>query len=150
MMLETKNRKEVSMSNQTVAGEEFLDSLSHYGVKGMKWGVRKDRPTTAVSTESKTTSRGKAKAKAEGGERHPASADARKVAGSKQKLKKSGMDSLSNQEIKDLNERMNLEVNLTRLDKETKSGGQKFVTKLFEPPKPREVRQLILNKSKKK
>jgi hypothetical protein len=138
------------MSNQTVAGEEFLDSLSHYGVKGMKWGVRKDRPTTAVSTESKTTSRGKAKAKAEGGERHPASADARKVAGSKQKLKKSGMDSLSNQEIKDLNERMNLEVNLTRLDKETKSGGQKFVTKLFEPPKPREVRQLVINKAKKR
>jgi hypothetical protein len=134
------------MSNYAEVGGEFLE---HYGVLGMKWGVQNDRPSTKVSTESKTSSSGKAKVKTTGGERHPASADAMKVAGSKQKLKKSGTDSLSNKELQDLSTRMNLEVQVNRLNKETKSSGQKFVGALIEPPKPREVRQLIINKSKK-
>ena len=24
----------------------YLDYLEHYGVKGMKWGIRKERPTS--------------------------------------------------------------------------------------------------------
>jgi hypothetical protein len=134
------------MSDYFEDGREFLE---HYGVKGMKWGVRKDRLSTGVSTESTTSLSGKAKVKTGGGSRNPASADALKVAGSKQKLKKSGMDSLSNREIKELNERMNLEVNLNRLNKETQSSGKRFVSKLLEPPKPQEVRRLAINRTKK-
>ncbi len=67
----------------------------------------------------------------------------------KQKLKKSGTDALTNQELKEVNERMGLEVQVSRLSKETKSSGEKFVSKLVEPPKPQEVRQLIVNNAKK-
>jgi hypothetical protein len=109
------------MSDKAVAGEEFLE---HFGVKGMKWGVRKDRVSTNVSTL--------------------------KVAGSKQKLKKSGTDSLSNKELQDLATRMNLEVQVNRLNKETKSSGKKFVSKLIEPPKPKEIRRLIADEVKRK
>jgi phage gp16-like protein len=138
-------RKEVSMSDQEV--EELL---SHYGVKGMQWGKSKDRSSTEATVESTLSRRGKAKVKAKGGERHPASADALKVAGSKQKLKKSGTDALSNKELQELSTRMNLEVQVNRLNKETKSSGQKFVSKLIEPPKPKEVRRLAIDSVKKK
>lgn len=137
------------MNDYFEVGEEFVDSLEHYGIKGMQWGKRKDRSSTEVSTESKTSRRGKAKVKSKGGERHPASDDALKVAGSKQKLKKSGTDALSNKELQELSTRMNLEVQVNRLNKETKSSGQKFVSKLIEPPKPQEVRRLAIDNAKK-
>lgn len=32
--------------------EEFLASLSHHGVKGMRWGVRRDRSSRSKGTKS--------------------------------------------------------------------------------------------------
>lgn len=41
------------LTNSIEAGEEYF--LAHYGVKGMKWGVRKDRDAAGVSRLHKTS-----------------------------------------------------------------------------------------------
>lgn len=116
---------EVAMSDTAAAGRQFL---AHYGVKGMRWGVRKDRSPTEVGAEAtQTILRGKAKVKTTGGTRQPASPDAVRAATQKQKLRKSGAAALSNRELQELQTRLQLEVNVKRLDEETASAGRKFV-----------------------
>lgn len=66
---------------------ELEDYLMHYGVKGMKWGVRKQSRS---------------------GSSHPMSADEAK----KRELKKRPVHSLSNAELRQLNERLQLEKTL--------------------------------------
>lgn len=116
---------EVAMSDTSVQGRQFL---SHHGVLGMKWGHRSE---TAVSSKPGTNLRGKAKVKTSGGENHLPHPDAVKVAEKHQKLKKSGIATLSNKDLQDLQTRMQLEVNVNRLDKESKGAGQKYVKKVL-------------------
>jgi hypothetical protein len=66
--------------------DEVDDFLEHYGVKGMQWGVRRTR---AQLSEDASRAR---------------------------QLKKRSVSSLSNQELKIVNERRNLEQNYTRLN----------------------------------
>lgn len=61
------------------------DYLQHYGVKGMKWGVRKKRIYSKDYSETKA-------------------------------LRKKKASELSNEELRKLNERMNLEQNYERLN----------------------------------
>jgi 2'-5' RNA ligase len=118
----------VAWSDTAAAGRQFL---AHYGVKGMKWGVRRNRAATSVTTETIVNAglRGKTKVKAKGGVAQDASPDAVKAAAQKQKLKKSGAAALSNQELAELGTRLQLEVNVKRLSEETSSSGRKFVKK---------------------
>jgi len=115
-------------------GEAFL---IHYGVKGMHWGIRRDRPSpTAVAIEANSkVPRGKyrkTKIQTTGGENHPAHTDALKVAAARAKLKKSGTAALSNKELQDMQTRLNLERNVSTLVREsTRTGkGRKFVKNL--------------------
>lgn len=88
--------------------ENFLE---HYGVKGMKWGTRKDAPapgTVRVTDKKK-------KLKTEGGKGFETHPDAVKAATSKQKLKGSGAKTLSNNELRELATRMNLEKQVREL-----------------------------------
>ena len=94
-------------------------TLSHYGVKGMKWGVRKKEPTD-VSVQQKP---GKY-VKTSGGKRQAASDDAVKAAVSRQKAKSSSLDALSDDELKQLVNRMNMEQNYDRLIKDAKQRRQ--------------------------
>lgn len=73
--------------------------LLHYGVLGMKWGRRKDKGNSAVSSTSKADQ----------------SDDSKAAENAKAKVAKSGISSLSNKELQNLNERMNLEANYKRL-----------------------------------
>jgi hypothetical protein len=112
-------------------GAEFIE---HYGTKGMKWGVHKER-TTPVAVAPTATSHvpagkfRKTKVQTSGGENHPAHEDAVKVARAQAKLKKSGTAALSNQELRDLQERLNLERNVIQLaSAHSRIGkGRKFV-----------------------
>lgn len=120
--------EEVMMSD---AREKGLEFLTHHGVKGMRWGVRRNRPAVDAQARSVVNAglRGKTKVKATGGQAHPAADDAVKAAVQRQKLRKSGPAALSNKDLKELQERLQLEVNVSRLDKEHVGAGRKFVRK---------------------
>lgn len=116
---------EVAMSGVAEAGREFI---AHYGVKGMRWGVRKER---AVTTQSVVDAglRRKTKVKTKGGQAHPATEDAVKAAVMQQKLRKSGPAALSNQELRDLATRRQLEDQVKSL---TTRKGKKFAQRQLE------------------
>jgi len=137
------------MTTEQKIGQEVLE---HFGVKGMHWGVRREHlrehkltkrgeeeakrradpnrkpsPVRVIDTIGKT-SLSKTKIKAVGGEDHPASEDAIKVATSRQKMRKSGIHTLSNAELQQMAQRMNLEAQVTSLNSRRKrSIGQGFV-----------------------
>lgn len=79
--------------------------LFHYGIKGMKWGVR--RPE---GSDGNVSSRFGGKKKDD----TPESADAQKV----KSLKSKPLSSMSNQELRELNKRLDLEQNYSRLTKQ--------------------------------
>lgn len=87
-------------------------TLAHYGVLGMKWGVRKDK------------SAGKAAA--------GTSDDVARVLDSAKKVKQGGTKTLSNKELQELVTRMNLEQQFARLTAEQRKSkitkGKKFVS----------------------
>jgi hypothetical protein len=89
--------------------------LSHHGIKGMHWGVRRSRGELAsVSVKTRSGPRQKTVIRTQGGrgvEAHPDAIAAKVVT---QKLKKSGMHSLSNKELQDLATRTNLESQIKR------------------------------------
>lgn len=93
------------------AGEDFL---AHYGVLGMKWGRRKN------SSGSYTTTGRKAKNKYE-------SKDSKAV----RKLRKKKLNQLSNDELKKLNNRLQLEKQFKELKRSDTSAGKKFVQELL-------------------
>lgn len=128
----------VEHSATSLIGESFVDDIlendiSHYGVKGMQWGVRKDNSgPTGVALKTKPGKR----VKATGGKFEAPSEDAKDAATKKQIARKSTPDALSNQDLKKLVERMQLESNYNRLLKEQQ--GNDIVRKLFTNKKYRD------------
>ena len=90
--------------------------LYHYGVLGMKWGVRRSRK---ASKSSRKTARQKKE------ERY--SEDYKRT----KALKKKKLYEMSNAEIRELNNRMQLETQYKDLKKRNVSAGQKFVTEVL-------------------
>jgi 2'-5' RNA ligase len=87
---------EVAMS-QIERGRAFVEGmpeLAHYGVKGMKWGRRKDKPAP-----------------------HPASEDHVRKMNTKHQIQTSGVKSLSNQELRNFLERVDLEQRYSKIPK---------------------------------
>lgn len=81
-------------------GEDFAGSfLSHFGVRGMKWGRRKDKGNSAV-----------------GSDKGEMSDDARQAAELSAKVKTSGTKALSNKEMRALVDRMGLEKRFKEID----------------------------------
>lgn len=96
------------MNQRTI--DEFI---SHYGVKGMRWGVRR-KGGVSKGTGVK-----------------PVSGDALRTKKIKDKAKKHGTSSVSNKELRVAIERMNLEQQYSRLSAPPKSTGRKFVEGLL-------------------
>ena len=117
---------ENSMAQTVELGAEFIE---HFGVKGMRWGVRNERSVATDIQRDTGIVRRKTKVRAKGGESQPAHDDAVKAAVQKQKLKKSGTDALSNTELKQLANRLELEVRVETLA--TKKG-RKFISRQLE------------------
>lgn len=124
---------DVAWGEKASLGERIL---AHYGVKGMKWGVRKSEHPTAQPVEIKKVPGKKVVTK--GGKFRPSSDDALRVATSKQIAKKSSTDALSTKELQELVNRMNLEQNYKRLSTQQQSVGKKFIANLFKNKDQRE------------
>jgi len=89
--------------------ETIDEVLEHFGVKGMKWGVRRSHPGISGSHE-----------------------DAARAKQAKAKVKKGGTDALSNRELEDLVRRMNLEKQFSSLQPPSgKKRAGKFVADLL-------------------
>lgn len=86
------------------------DELMHYGVLGMRWGVRR----------SKTSSSGSSRKR----KRQVNLSEDAKTA---KALKKKKLDEMSNAELRKLNERQNLERNYRQANKGHVATGMKFV-----------------------
>jgi hypothetical protein len=97
--------------------ETIDDVLAHFGIKGMKWGVRRPRGSDGTV----------------GGGSHETSPDAQKAQEYKQRAKASGTHSLANHELQHLVNRMNLEQQYTRMVStgSKKSAGAKFAKELL-------------------
>jgi len=116
-------------SQNGIKHEDSVDDfLAHYGVKGMRWGVRKDRSAQEVTVYTRP---GK-KAVASGGKNHKPTAEAMQTVATKQKSKRSTTDSLSNKELKEAVERMRLEQQYNKLTGENLSLGKQFVKFLID------------------
>ena len=85
--------------------ETVEDVLAHFGVRGMHWGVRKDRTTRVKVGETLRTITVP----------HHTSTDAMKAHNASVLIKKHGLKALTNQELKDLNYRINLEQNFRKM-----------------------------------
>lgn len=82
------------------------NELYHYGVLGMKWGVRRDRSRSSGSRRKRSMSD-----------------DAREAS----VIKKKRVNQMSNAELKKLNERKRLEQEYSRLNPNAAKKGWKFV-----------------------
>lgn len=82
--------------------------LFHYGILGMKWGVRRPvGPDGLVSSGGRTKTKSKSSSE-------PQSKDSKKAG----KLKSRSLSSLSNKELQELNTRLNLEQNYSNLTRQ--------------------------------
>lgn len=102
--------------------------LEHFGVKGMRWGVR--RKATVGPTEVIVSDKRK-KIKTSGGERRPASPDAVRARTIGQVGKKSGLKALSDAELSAYSKRLNLEQQVKRLEYNEKNAARRFVASLL-------------------
>lgn len=97
--------------------QELLNELEHYGVLGMKWGVRKDRSLKSTGAKKKA-------ARLEAKSKKKKAAAAKKAA--------SDPKNLSNDELRRQNERMRLEQEFKRLKKEGRPSAGPVVDYLSE------------------
>lgn len=100
---------------------ETLDEvLEHYGILGMRWGVRRSDEEIARDNQRRMKK----------GKKVTVSTDAAKVSKARSKEKEKGISSLTNQELEMVNRRLNLETQYDRLTADRPkelSTGQKVV-----------------------
>ena len=150
--LKHSNLEEDYVDDVLDQAEEMAEhNLSHYGVKGMKWGVRKSeggggvrgavgeakarvKKEIAERTDKETHVRTKPGqlVRVVGGNKRGPHEDAVKARTSEQVAKRSTLDALSNKDLQHLVQRMNLEAQYRQLaSKETrKSTAQRWTEKL--------------------
>lgn len=110
---------------------DFDNVLSHYGVKGMKWGVRRTPEQLGRARKARKARKAAAKEQKKVDRTRPASEDAVKAATYRRVAKNAGTSSLSNQELDALLKRVNLEERyVAALGADQKSLGRIFVESL--------------------
>lgn len=120
---EWEDLAEVAMGDTARGRTATEQILQHYGVKGMKWGVRRKRTSRVTVTQK----RGGARLKAKGGEGRPAHKDAVRIKAIQQVMKKSGIQAVSNEDLRAYNDRLNMEMSARRLTQQNTGAGKKFI-----------------------
>ncbi len=98
--------------SETAFADEIEEWLAHYGVLGMKWGVRRRHPETSSP-------------------RSPVSSDAARAAALKIQVRKQGTQSLSNADLQHLVTRLNLERQYSNLTPQEVNAGRKLVNDIL-------------------
>lgn len=141
----------------------FESELAHFGVKGMRWGVRKRRQESSNFRETPASTTGshvpgsdtrtntkvrlsptpvQAKivpgkpVQTRGGKRFPTVDEAIRSAGLKQKYHASGKQALTNEEMRFLADRLTLEDRLSKLAPRPKSKGRVWTERFLKSPLP--------------
>jgi hypothetical protein len=99
-------------------GVDFTtEFLSHHGIKGMRWGVRRDNPSgpVGVTVTTKVNRKGQTKIRTSGGSHHAPHDDAINTVKLRTKAKASSTHSLSNEELRVAVARMQLEQQYAKL-----------------------------------
>lgn len=113
--------------------ETIDDFLAHYGVKGMKWGVRRNRSRQAGGAAEK--------------ERSP---EAQKAHETLQLISKKGIGAASNADLKNLEQRMKLEMKYKELFPKKKTvvdHGLEVAKRVLLPVAEKEARKFIEGKA---
>lgn len=112
VLSDIKRKSEVYPSNgvHQVSTEEPINNLYHFGIKGMKWGVRRSQAQLARARKTLGI----------GNDESEDSAGAKQIATKR-------LGAMSNTELKQLNTRLQLEKQYKDLTKTEKKKGQKFV-----------------------
>lgn len=116
--------KRYDFDMDVVMSDSQVDILKHFGVKGMKWGVRNRESAVTVSDRRK-------KLKTSGGARRPAHADAIRARMLGQVGKASGLKALSNEDLQTYSHRLQLEQSVKRLNYNEMNPGKKFVATIL-------------------
>lgn len=98
--------------------------LAHHGVKGMRWGVRRERSSSVTVSDKRK------KIKTRGGHGLPAHSDAVRARTIGQRGRASGLKALSNEDLQDFSKRLTLEQNVRRLQYQDAPLAKKFVLTL--------------------
>ena len=114
--------------------DELVNSLAHYGVKGMQWGVRKKSSSNSVVSDR----RGMPIRKTDSGLAN----DAIRARINQAVAAKRGTDALSTKDLQDLVTRMNLEQQYDRLNPVQKTAGQQATSILLTKVGPIAIRTL--------
>lgn len=113
--LASDERMELAMSSG--GGEAVQNFLSHYGVKGMRWGVRRRRGVGSDGPLGVTVKvkKGSGVVETTGGHHHEVSAEAVRAAAVRQVAKTSSTSALTNKDLQDAVSRMQLEKSYSKL-----------------------------------
>jgi hypothetical protein len=111
-----------------MSAEIVEDILKHFGVKGMRWGIRRK---ATVGPQEVIVSDVRKKLKTSGGAGHPAHPEAIRVRTLGQIGKKSGLKALSDQDLQDYTRRLQLEAGVKRLNYTNAPLAKRFVLTLL-------------------
>lgn len=115
------------------------DTLAHYGIRGMRWGVRKNRSSPTETTKEPVDVTIKSypggKIQTSGGHNQPPHDDAKRASAYRQQARVSGPNSLSNAQLKALIERIRLENDYNKIRaaeiEAAKSPSRRFLEKFI-------------------
>jgi hypothetical protein len=83
--------------------------LEHFGIKGMRWGIRRENPSGSAS---------------------PPSSDVQRVRAAQAKINRGDTSALSNKELQDVVTRMNLDQQYSRLSSAKRNAGAKMAQEI--------------------